>query len=79
MHPPRIDAGVQMKTRDGDLYRPAAAGRWPVLLPRIPYDRTGVFRVSGLVADPVWLARQGFAVLVQDSRGRFESGGEFDC
>ncbi|WP_377871840.1 CocE/NonD family hydrolase [Amycolatopsis halotolerans] len=72
-----------MKTRDGvtlvgDLYRPAADGRWPVLLHRTPYDRTGVFRVSGLVADPVWLARQGFAVLVQDSRGRFGSGGEFD-
>ncbi|GAA1030694.1 MULTISPECIES: CocE/NonD family hydrolase [Amycolatopsis] len=83
MYPPRIDAGVEMKTRDGvtlvgDLYRPAADGRWPVLLHRTPYDRTGVFRVSGLVADPVWLARQGFAVLVQDSRGRFGSGGEFD-
>ncbi|WP_370935349.1 CocE/NonD family hydrolase [Amycolatopsis sp. cg13] len=83
MYPPRIDAGVQMTTRDGvtlvgDLYRPAADGRWPVLLHRTPYDRTGVFRVSGLVADPVWLARQGFAVLVQDSRGRFGSGGEFD-
>ncbi|WP_162834267.1 CocE/NonD family hydrolase [Amycolatopsis circi] len=83
MYPPRIDAGVRMKTRDGvtlvgDLYRPAAGGRWPVLLHRTPYDRTGVFRVSGLVADPVWLARQGFAVLVQDSRGRFGSGGEFD-
>ncbi|SFQ47880.1 CocE/NonD family hydrolase [Amycolatopsis rubida] len=83
MHPPRIDAGIEMKTRDGvtlagDLYRPATDGRWPVLLHRTPYDRTGVFRVSGLVADPVWLARQGFAVLVQDSRGRFGSGGEFD-
>ncbi|WP_040742722.1 CocE/NonD family hydrolase [Nocardia tenerifensis] len=72
-----------MTTRDGvtltaDLYRPADDGRWPVLLHRTPYDRTDSYRVSGIVADPLWLARQGFAVLVQDTRGRFESGGEFD-
>jgi uncharacterized protein len=83
MHRPRIDAGIQMTTRDGvtltgDLYRPAEDGRWPVLLHRTPYDRTDSFQHSGIVADPVWLARQGFAVLVQDTRGRFESGGEFD-
>ncbi|MGH3586034.1 MAG: CocE/NonD family hydrolase [Pseudonocardia sp.] len=72
-----------MATRDGvtltgDLYRPAKDGRWPVLLHRTPYNRTDSFQHSGIVADPVWLARQGFAVLVQDTRGRFESGGEFD-
>ena len=83
MYRPRIDAGLQMTTRDGvtltgDLYRPAEDGCWPVLLHRTPYDRTDPFQVSGIVADPVWLARQGFAVLVQDTRGRFGSGGEFD-
>ncbi|MFB8281294.1 CocE/NonD family hydrolase [Nocardia colli] len=83
MYQPRIDAGIQMTTRDGvtligDLYRPADDGRWPVLLHRTPYDRKDSYRVSGIVADPLWLARQGFAVLVQDTRGRFDSGGEFD-
>ncbi|MFI6173451.1 CocE/NonD family hydrolase [Nocardia sp. NPDC051052] len=72
-----------MTTRDGvtltgDLYRPAEDGRWPVLLHRTPYNRRDPYRVSGIVADPLWLARQGFVVLVQDTRGRFESGGEFD-
>lgn len=81
MYRPRIDADLEMVTRDGvtlvgDLYRPADDGRWPVLLHRTPYDRQDSFRVSGIVADPLWLARQGFAVLVQDSRGRFDSGGE---
>jgi uncharacterized protein len=79
----RLDAGVQMMTRDGviltaDLYRPAEDGRWPVLLHRTPYDRTDPFQHSGIVADPAWLARQGFAVLVQGTHGRFGSGGEFD-
>ncbi|WP_405590216.1 CocE/NonD family hydrolase [Streptomyces sp. NBC_01092] len=83
MYRPRIDAGVRMTTRDGvtltaDLYRPADDGRWPVLLHRTPYDRRDSFRLSAIVADPLWLARQGFAVLVQDTRGRFESGGELD-
>ncbi|ANY06846.1 hypothetical protein AFB00_11695 [Pseudonocardia sp. HH130630-07] len=78
-----MDADVHMTTRDGvtlagDLYRPAGDGRWPVLLHRTPYDRRDPFRVSGIVADPLWLARQGFAVLVQDTRGRAGSGGRFD-
>jgi uncharacterized protein len=83
MHQPRIDADVTMTTRDGvtlggDLYRPSGEGPWPVLLHRTPYDRRDPFRLSGIVADPLWLARQGFAVYVQDSRGRFGSGGTFD-
>ena len=39
-----IDKDVSMKTRDGvtlraDVYRPAAPGRYPVLLSRLPYDK----------------------------------------
>ncbi|GLZ50384.1 CocE/NonD family hydrolase [Actinomycetospora sp. NBRC 106378] len=78
-----IDTGVEMTTRDGvvlvaDVYRPAAEGSWPTLLHRTPYDRTDPTLVSAIVADPLRLARQGFAVVVQDVRGRFASGGETD-
>ncbi|WP_433800021.1 CocE/NonD family hydrolase [Actinomycetospora sp. CA-084318] len=80
---PVIDSGVEMTTRDGvvlvaDVYRPAAEGAWPTLLHRTPYDRTDPTLVSAIVADPLWLARQGFAVVVQDVRGRFASGGDTD-
>jgi predicted acyl esterase len=39
-----IDKDVAMTTRDGvtlraDVYRPAAPGRYPVLLSRLPYDK----------------------------------------
>ncbi|MGY2060664.1 CocE/NonD family hydrolase [Nocardia gipuzkoensis] len=56
MYRHRIDAGIEMTTRDGvtltaDLYRPADDGRWPVLLHGTPYDRTDSYRVSGIVAD----------------------------
>lgn len=82
MHP-TIDGAVEMTTRDGvtlvaDVYRPAADGRRPTLLHRTPYDRTDPTLVSAIVADPLWLARQGFAVVVQDVRGRFGSGGDLD-
>ncbi|MBW0107060.1 CocE/NonD family hydrolase, partial [Pseudonocardia sp. KRD291] len=82
-HGPTIDNAVEMTTRDGvtlvaDVYRPAGDGRWPTLLHRTPYDRTDPTLVSAIVADPLWLARQGFAVVVQDVRGRFGSGGELD-
>jgi putative CocE/NonD family hydrolase len=72
----RVDTGVRAKMRDGvslvcDVYRPAAEGRFPVLLTRTPYNRndpeTGLF-----------LASHGYIVVLQDTRGRFDSEGEFD-
>lgn len=70
-----IQTGVPVKMRDGvtlvaDVYRPKAQGKFPVLLTRTPYNRrdpmTGTF-----------LASHGFVVVLQDTRGRFDSGGEF--
>jgi putative CocE/NonD family hydrolase len=66
--------------RDGtvlraDVFRPAA-GSWPVLLQRTPYGKQS--RLGTLFTlDPVNAAAAGFAVVVQDVRGRFASEGEF--
>ena len=59
----------------GDLYRPDAPGRFPVLLMRQPYGR----RIASTVvlAHPSWYAAHGYIVLVQDVRGRGDSGGAF--
>lgn len=46
----------------------------PALLLRGPYSRAEARQGS----DPVHLARQGWAVVVQDSRGRFDSEGRFE-
>jgi putative CocE/NonD family hydrolase len=72
---------VSVPLRDGltlraDLYRPAGAGRHPVLVLRNPYDRR--FAQSYLYAHPSWYAAQGYAVLAQDVRGRWGSDGQFD-
>jgi uncharacterized protein len=58
----------------GDHYRPAGDDRpLPVVLIRSPYGRAGL---SGIVfAAP--LARQGFQVFIQSTRGTFGSGGLF--
>jgi putative CocE/NonD family hydrolase len=78
-----VDIGVTIPMRDGvetvaDVYRPAAEGRWPVVMTRCPYDRSDPHMGSMVIVDPAWLARHGFAVIVQDTRGRGESDGEFD-
>jgi uncharacterized protein len=58
----------------GDHYRPAGPeGPLPVVLIRSPYGRAGL---AGYVfAAP--LARQGFQVFMQSTRGTFGSGGQF--
>ena len=72
----RRDLGVPMADGVvllGDLYRPAGDRPMPAVLVRSPYGRAGM---SGLVfAAP--LARQGFQVFIQSTRGTFGSGGQF--
>jgi putative CocE/NonD family hydrolase len=73
--PVTVQTDVKVPMRDGvtlaaDVYRPRGDGRFPVLLQRTPYDRRSP--VTGLL-----LASHGYVVVLQDTRGRFGSGGEF--
>jgi putative CocE/NonD family hydrolase len=68
--------GVRAPMRDGvnlvaDVFRPDADGKFPVLLQRTPYNRKGG-RSSGRL-----LASHGYIVVIQDTRGRFDSEGEW--
>jgi uncharacterized protein len=47
-----------------------------VLLVRLPYDKN--LPLFAALLDPVGVARRGFIVVVQDTRGRFASDGEWD-
>jgi putative CocE/NonD family hydrolase len=76
-----VDRDVTVEMRDGtvlraDIYRPDSAEKYPVLLQRTPYDKN-VPRISALLLNPVRAASAGYAVMVQDVRGRFASDGEF--
>src|ERR1700729_93981 len=70
--------GVSVPMRDGvrlsaDVWRPATDQPVPVLICRTPYGK----QTAALMAAPAELAAAGFAVVLQDCRGRFESEGEW--
>jgi predicted acyl esterase len=70
----RVVPNVPVSMRDGtilaaDVYLPAQAGRYPVLLERSPYGKAG-----GKGAG-VYFAPHGYAVVIQDTRGRYDSEG----
>ncbi|MEP6492077.1 MAG: CocE/NonD family hydrolase [bacterium] len=72
-----IERSVMVPMRDGvrlatDLYRPRdITGPLPTILMRTPYNKAGS-------AGPAnYFASHGYAVAVQDVRGKFESQGEF--
>lgn len=73
---------VATPMRDGvsllaDLYRPPS-GRMPTLLLRTPYSRRNLPDLLREVEiEPLLAVREGYAVVLQDLRGRFDSEGEF--
>jgi putative CocE/NonD family hydrolase len=71
-----VDRDVAVAMRDGtklfaDVYRPDAAGRFPVILARTPYDRRQEADL-GLEG-----AKRGYVVVLEDVRGRYASQGEW--
>jgi putative CocE/NonD family hydrolase len=76
----RLEHCVRCKLSDGitlvsDHYYPEGSGPWPTLLMRQPYGRDIASTV--VYAHPVWFARAGFHVVIQDVRGRGGSEGDF--
>ena len=75
-----IQHDVPARMRDGvvlraDVYRPEGEGPWPTLLMRTPYGKREPLIL--ILLDPLRAARAGFMVVVQDTRGRFVSEGEW--
>lgn len=75
-----VTRNVACEARDGvtlrtDVYQPTEGGPYPVLLMRLPYDKTQAETIG--YAHPAWYARQGYIVAVQDCRGRWQSDGEW--
>lgn len=78
-HKIKILSHQAVPMRDGvklyaDVYLPSAPGKYPALLVRTPY---GVQR-DGMFDDAGPFAQNGFAVVMQDVRGRYESEGKWD-
>ena len=71
--------GVPAEMRDGitlvsNVYRPDARGKFPAILIRTPYNKNSYEEYSSF---PVYAAERGYAVIIQDVRGRYSSEGKF--
>ncbi len=76
----RIDHDLAMTTRDGvtlraDVFRPDDGAKHPAILIRTPYDKSLSWNSDYLGA--VQSARAGYAFVMQDTRGRFASEGDY--
>jgi uncharacterized protein len=76
----RKEANVPASMRDGvvlyaDVYRPVEPGSYPVLLMRLPYDKS-VAQAAAYGA-PSAYAAHCYIVVIQDLRGLYTSGGTF--
>ena len=70
---------VPAEMRDGttlfaDVYRPDAEGKFPVLLLRLPYGKQFISDFG----DHEFFVPRGYVVVIQDTRGRFTSHGDFE-
>jgi len=76
----RVDRDIPVKMRDGvtlraDIYRPDDSEKHPAIVVRTPYDK--VPSTTSDYLSPLGAAFAGYAVVIQDTRGRFASEGEF--
>lgn len=77
----RHEVGLVARMADGaalvaDAWYAEEGGPFPVLLQRLPYGRA--VASAPVLPAPVQLARLGYAVVVQDVRGRGDSEGHFE-
>jgi putative CocE/NonD family hydrolase len=76
----KVERNVEIKMRDGvilrgDIFRPDAEGKFPVLLQRTPYRRAVPWGYNVDFAQRA--AARGYVVFLQDVRGRYTSDGEW--
>lgn len=74
----KLQYDVKVPMRDGvklstDIYRPDDPGTFGTIVIRTPYDNNA----AGNAEDAMYFAARGFAVVVQDVRGRYDSEGEW--
>ena len=78
----RIEKNLMLPMRDGvrlatDVYRPEGPAPVPVLVTRTPYDKERAVVGSSSTFDILRAVQAGYAVVIQDVRGRYASEGAF--
>ncbi|MAZ45321.1 MAG: X-Pro dipeptidyl-peptidase [Gammaproteobacteria bacterium] len=75
-----IDRNVMVDMRDGislasDIYRPSVEGKYPVLVHRIPYNKSMMHYIGSQMLNPIIGVENDYVVIIQDCRGCFASEG----
>jgi uncharacterized protein len=78
----KIELSVPAKMRDGtilraDIYRPEDTEKYPAILLRTPYNKNLMARFHQYIFDPIRAVKNGYVVVIQDTRGRYDSEGDF--
>ena len=76
-----VDRNVAVPMRDAtlltaDVYRPESGAPVPAIVSRLPYNKD-VLSMQAHAIHPMRAAEAGFAVVYQDTRGRYSSEGDF--
>ncbi|HUA70835.1 MAG TPA: CocE/NonD family hydrolase [Solirubrobacteraceae bacterium] len=70
-----VERDLQVAARDGiqlatDVYRPQGEGPFPTLVFRVRGSRSAAFITGVLIVNPLEAVRRGYAVVIQEVRGR---------
>jgi uncharacterized protein len=80
-HDVQIQRDFTMLTKDGvklvaEVYHPKGETKTPTILVRIPFSNTFKNRLGADAIGNFWASR-GYTVVIQGTRGRYKSGGDF--
>ncbi len=80
LHRVRLERDVIITMRDGvkliaDLYMPKTLGKYPAILTRTPYEKRDLDHKYPFLGQ--LFASQGYVCVIQDTRGKHQSGGDF--
>src|SRR5512137_1851155 len=76
-----VERNVAISMRDGtklfaDIYRPEANQAFPAIVARLPYNKDALL-LQSFEIEAVRAAEAGYAIIYQDTRGRYQSKGQF--
>lgn len=80
----KVERNVPIPMRDGvilraDVWLSGSGSPMPTLLQRLPYNKSDSFNAQYIAGvEPLRAVEAGFAVVIQDTRGRYESDGVFE-
>ncbi len=76
-----VERNIAIPMRDeiilrADIYRPETSDALPAIIARLPYNKDALL-LQSIEIEAIRAAEVGYAIVYQDTRGRYQSGGQF--